>query len=243
MSSIFNTFLVTPLYNTLIALLAAIPGADAGVAIILLTVIVRFVLYPLSKKAVHTQVQMQEIAPALQEIREKYKDNAQLQAQKTLELYRQAGVNPFSGFLVLLIQLPIIFALYRIFLHAGFPNVDMSMLYSFIQAPESIHTVFLGLIDLTQKSAILALFAAASTYFQIKLAVSKQALPSDGKNSFQNDLARAMQTQMKYIFPVIVFFISYSISGVIALYWLTSNLFTIGQEIVVRRKLTKQKTA
>ena len=84
--------------------------------------------------------------------------------------------------------------------------------------------------------SILALLAAVTTYYQIKLAspINKK---TSNTPSFGDDLARSMQTQMKYFFPVMVFFIAYTISGVIALYWLTTNLFTIGQEIFVRRKL------
>ncbi len=236
MTAFYHLAIHDPLYNGLIGIFNLLPWADAGVAIILLTCIVRLVLFPLSRKAVHTQIKMQEINPALVAIKEKYKNDSQEQARKTLELYKEKGVNPFSGVLVLIIQLPIIFALYRIFLYAGFPNVDKSILYSFVHAPEHINTVFLGLVNLSQKSVALAILAAVSTFFQLKLATPK---PSSNKTdeSFGGNLAQSMQTQMKYFFPILVFFISYKISGVIALYWLTSNLFTIGQEIVVRKKL------
>ncbi len=241
MIAFYYTAIHDPLYNGLIGIFNLLPWADAGVAIIILTVVVRLILYPLSKKAVLTQVRMQEISPALAVIKEKYKNNSQEQAKKTLELYREQGVNPFSGVFVLLIQLPIIFALYKIFLDAGFPNVDSSILYSFVRAPENINTVFLSLINLTEKSAVLALLAAISTYFQLKLAIPKSLVKPKDSQSFGDNLAYNMQTQMKYFFPVIVFFISYTISGVIALYWLTSNLFTIGQEIYVRRKIKSIK--
>lgn len=245
MSFLYNGVIFNPLYNTLISIFTFFPWADAGIAVILLTILVRLILFPLSKKAVVTQVRMQEINPGIQAINEKYKDNAEEKARQTLALYKEKGVNPFSGVLVLLIQLPIIFALYRIFLHAGFPNVDTTLLYSFIHSPAHINTTFLGLIDITQKSAVLALLAAISTYFQLHIATRRQdSSKKDGskQTGFSADLAQSMQNQMKYFFPIIVFFISYKISGVIALYWLTSNLFTIGQEIVVRRKIASLKT-
>jgi YidC/Oxa1 family membrane protein insertase len=244
MTAFYHIFIHDPLYNGLIAVFTLLPWADAGVAIIILTCVVRLILFPLSRKAVHTQVRMQEINPALAAIKEKYKDNSQEQAKKTLELYKEKGVNPFSGVLVLLIQLPIIFALYRIFLYAGFPVVNKSILYSFVHAPAHINTVFLGLINLTEKSVVLAVLAAVTTFFQLKLAAPMPVnKPKDGKKSFGDNLAQSMQTQIKYFFPILVFFISYKISGVIALYWLTSNLFTIGQEIVVRRKLASVSRA
>lgn len=240
MSALFNHLLVNPLYNVLVGLFAVIPFADAGIAIIIVTILVRLALFPLSKKAVRAQVEMQRIAPELERIKEDHKGNQEAQAKATLELYKKSGVNPFSGFLVLLIQLPVIFALYRIFLSTGFPNIDATRLYSFVHAPASVSAYFLG-ITLTEKSYLLAFLAAVTTFFQIKLA----ALPKvdDSKKSFGNDLAKSMQSQMKYFFPIIVFFIAYKISGVIALYWLTTNLFTIGQEIVVRRKLKEEARA
>ena len=237
MHTLYTNFLVKPIYNLLVSLFNVIPVAEAGLAIILVTIIVRLALFPLSKKAVKAQVEMQNIAPELEEIKTKYKGNQEEQARRTLALYRERKVNPFSGILVLLIQLPVIFALYHIFISTGFPQIDTTLLYHFIGAPESVNTFFLG-SDLTQKSAVFAILAAITTYFQIKLATSSSLTKKNIQNSgFGGDLAKSMQTQMKYFFPILVFFISYKISGVVALYWFTTNLFTIGQEIVVRRKL------
>jgi YidC/Oxa1 family membrane protein insertase len=236
MSYLYHLIIFNPLYNALIAIFTFLPWADAGVAVVLITIFVRLILFPLSQKAVVAQVRMQQIAPALAAIKEKYKDNTEEQARQTLALYKDKGVNPFSGILVLFIQLPVIFALYRIFLYTGFPNVDTAILYSFIHIPDHINTVFLGM-DLTKKSALLALLAAVATFFQMRLATARLPAKTAGK-SFGDDLARSMQTQMKYFLPLLVFFIAYKISGVIALYWLTTNLFTIGQEIVVRRRLS-----
>lgn len=235
MSGLYHTFFFDPLYNTLLLLFKFMPWADAGIIIILLTVLVRLVLFPLSRKAVVTQVKMAEIGPQLEEIKESYKNKPEEQAKQTLALYREKGVNPFSGIIVILIQIPLIIALYQIFLH--FSEVRTDLLYSFVTAPEQVNTVFLGLIDLAGKSALIALLAAISTYFQLAVAGKYQAVPKG--NSFGDNLTRSMQSQMKYLFPVIVFFISYRISGVIALYWLTTNIFSIAQEIYVRHRLAK----
>ena len=233
MSFLYQTFFFDPLYNALILLFKVIPWADAGFIVILLTVLVRLLMFPLSRKAVLTQVKMAEIAPDLAKIKEQYKDKAEEQARRTLALYKERGVNPFSGILVIIIQIPIILALYQIFLH--FPQVNAELLYSFVKVPESINTLFLGFLDITAKSVVLAVLAALSTFVQFKVSAQGQTAPT-GK-SFGDNLTRSMQTQMKYFFPVIVFFISYSISGVIALYWLTTNLFSIAQELFVRRKI------
>ncbi len=243
MSNLYHHFIFNPLYNALIAIFTFLPWADAGVAVILITIFVRVILFPLSQKAVVAQVKMQQISSDLQKIKEKYKDDTEEQARQTLALYKERGVNPFSGILVLLIQLPVVFAVYRIFLYTGFPQVDTALLYPFIHIPENISAVFLGM-DLTQKSAILAFLAALATFFQMRLATARMPAKAKGdEKSFGDDLARSMQTQMKYFLPVLVFFIAYKISGVIALYWLTTNLFTIGQEIAVRKRLSTLQPA
>ena len=234
---LYHKFFFDPLYNLLVFLFEIFPWADAGILVILLTILVRLIMYPLSRKAVVTQVKMAEIGPELAEIKEKYKDKAEEQARRTLALYKERGVNPFSGILVIVIQVPIILALYQIFLH--FPTVDPGILYSFVSVPENINTTFLGLIDISAKNAIIAALAAASTYFQFQVSMSGQTKPQG--NSFTDNLTRSMQSQMKYFFPVLVFFISYKISGVIALYWLTTNLFSIGQELFVKRNLRTAK--
>lgn len=235
MSEIYHALFFDPLYNFLILLFKVIPWADAGVVVIIVTVVVRLILFPLSRKAVLTQVKMAEIGPELNEIKEKYKGNSEEQARKTLALYKERNVNPFSGILVIIIQLPIIFALYQIFLHL--PEINPSYLYSFVPVPEIINTTFLGLLDISAKSAIIAFLAAVSTYLQFQVSMKGQKTPEG--NSFGDNLTRNMQKQMKYLFPVIVFFISYQISGVIALYWLTTNLFSIAQELFVKRNIPK----
>lgn len=233
MSYFYHTFFFDPLYNALVLLFKVFPWADAGIIVIILTILVRLILFPLSRKAVLTQVKMTEIGPELEEIKEKYKGRSEEQARRTLALYKSRGVNPFSGILVIIIQIPIIFALYQIFVH--FPQLDPAVLYSFVKVPENINTTFLGLIDISGKSALIAFLAAVSTYLQFKVSMKNQPEPKG--NSFGDNLTRNMQTQMKYVFPVIVFFISYSISGVIALYWLTTNLFSIAQELFVRKNI------
>lgn len=233
MSNIYHNFVFDPLYNFLAVLSNFLPWADAGVIIIILTILVRIAIFPLSRKAIHTQVKMAEIAPELEKIKEKYKDKSEEQAKQILSLYKDKKVNPFSGIFVIIIQIPIILALYQIFLH--FPEVNKALLYSFVTAPEFVNTNFLGLVDITGKSVVLALLAGASTFLQFRISTKGQTAPQG--NSFGNNLARNMQTQMKYFFPVIVFFISYSISGAIALYWLATNTFSIGQELIIRRKM------
>jgi YidC/Oxa1 family membrane protein insertase len=238
MSYLYTHFIYTPLYNGLVGLSDLLPFLDAGLIIILFTIIVKLVLFPISKKAVRTQAMMKLVEPELNAIKEKYKNDKQAQALQVMNFYKAKQINPFSSIFLLFIQLPIIFALYKIF-YTGFSPVDTSILYSFITAPASINMVFIGLIDVASKSWIMALVAAVSQFFQIRYSMPVLP-PKKDKPTFSEDFARNMQVQMKYIFPVMIFFISYHVAAALALYWTTSNIFMIGQEIVVRRQLTRE---
>lgn len=233
MSWLYNTLMYEPLYNGLIFLMDI--GADAGVAVVVLTLIVRFILFPLSRKAVITQQNVKRFQPEIDAIKEKYKKDRQEQARKILELYKEKGINPFSSFFLILIQLPIIFALYRIFWASGLPEIKQNILYSFVPVPESVNMVFIGIFDIASKSWVLAVLVGITTFVQMKLSMPALKGAKPIGQSFKDDLARSMNIQMRYFFPVISIFISYTLSGAIALYWLTSNLFTIGQEIVIKR--------
>ncbi|HAT68255.1 MAG: hypothetical protein A2481_03780 [Candidatus Yonathbacteria bacterium RIFOXYC2_FULL_47_9] len=231
----FSTVFYQPIYNALVFLISAVPGANVGIAIILLTVLVRVTLLPLAHKSVVSQAKMREIAPHVEKLKEKHKDDKQEQARKTMELYREYGINPFSGCLLVLLQLPIIFALYFVFFK-GLPNLNGDHLYSFVHLPETVNMMFLWVM-LSKKSIILAALAAITQYYQIKLSIPALAPAAKGATpSFKDDFARSFNMQMRYMLPLIVFGISYSISAAIALYWTTSNLFSIGHELYVKRK-------
>ena len=103
------------MYNALVFLLSIIPGGHVAVAVILLTILVKIILLPLSKKMFLSQIAQRKIQPLLKKIQEEYKDNRQLLGIKMLELYRENKLNPFSSILLLLIQIPIVFALYFVF--------------------------------------------------------------------------------------------------------------------------------
>jgi YidC/Oxa1 family membrane protein insertase len=244
-SNLFHTFVYDPLYNGLVFLIDLLPFADVGVVIILFTIIVKLILFPLSQKAVRTQIQTKAIQPEIEKIKEKYKEDRQKQAEEMLALYREKGINPFSGILLLLIQIPIIFALYFIFLRGGLPNINLDLLYSFVPVPEDISVVFLGLIDVTKKSIVVSVIVALSQYLQVRYSdpLKGTAKKSGAKRTFQDDLARSMGFQLKYVLPIIIGVVSYTLSVAVSLYWITNNLFTIGQEMYTRRKILKEAEA
>jgi len=242
LSFLFNTLIYNPLYNALVFILDVLPAIDVGIAVILLTIIVKLILFPLSRKAVHTQIELRALAPELESIKKQHKDNPQQQAQLTMKMYKEHGINPFSGFLLIFVQLPVIFALYFIFLRGGLPDINIDILYPFLNAPETINMNFLGFLDITKSGVILiALITGITQYIQIKLA-TPIALPKDKNDtSLSSSFAQSMQFQMRYVMPIIVAVIAYTLPSMIGLYWITSNLFTIGQEYFVRRKYTGGK--
>ncbi len=243
MQTLWNTIFYQPIYNALIFIINNITWGDVGFAIIILTVTVKFILFPLTKKSIKSQILMKRIEPDLKRIKKEFPDK-QEQAKKTFELYKKFGVNPFSGCLVVLLQLPVIFALYYVF-YKGL-SLGTGPLYSFIEVPINLHTNFLGFFDVHSKSIILAVLAGVSQFIQGYLATPIKPKVEIVKNmttpepkTFQEQLSDSMQMNIKYILPVFIAFIAYQISAAVALYWITSNIFTIAQEWYIRRKLTQ----
>lgn len=233
--NIWNTFLYQPLLNALAFLVSIVPGGDVGVAVIILTLLVKVILFPLSQKSIESQAEMNILAPELQRIKESGASKGE-QAKQTFELYKKHKVNPFSGCLLVLVQIPIIFALYYVFWKGL--NFESGLLYSFIHAPESVNMIFLGVLDISKKSLVLAILAGVSQYLQAYYMPQPITSPNTGNSvsSFSESFAKNMHMQMKYVFPFIVAFIAYSISGAVALYWITSNLFMVGQQIYVKKE-------
>ena len=232
LANIWNAVLYHPLLNALAFLVSIIPGGDVGIAIIILTLFVKILLFPLSQKSIESQAEMNILAPELKKIKDSGASKEE-QAKQTFELYKQHKVNPFSGCLLVLIQIPIIFALYYVF----YKGIDFqsATLYSFVNAPEHANMIFLGILDISQKSVILAILAGVSQYLQAYF--MPQLTPSKiPGGSFSENFAKSMQTQMKYVFPFVIAFIAYSISGAVAIYWITSNLFMVGQQIYVKKE-------
>jgi YidC/Oxa1 family membrane protein insertase len=245
MISLWNAIIYKPLYNVLIFLIAILPGHSVGGAIILLTLFVKILLYPLTGKSIIAQRQMRELEPELKLIRDKHKDDKQKQAKLTMELYQKHKVTPLSGCLPILIQIPIIIGLYWVFLK-GLQVIDTSILFSFISAPATLDMHFL-VFDLASKSIFLALLAGVTQFIQTHISLGKQpplSPASPGKASFQEDFARSMQVQMRYILPIMIGFTAYTTAGAVALYWATSNILSIIQELLMRpkEKIGQQKS-
>lgn len=235
MGELFSTLITDPLYNALILMVSVVPAHDIGIAVILLTVLVKLILFPLAAKASRTGRVMKRLEVPLRDIQTRFKHDRMLQAQKTMELYREHKVNPFSTVLVLFIQLPIILGLYFVFYKGGFPTVDPERLYAFITPSlTSINMQFLSLVDLSGRSLLLAIFAGVTQFFYARAMPTAASLGEKGSLSAQ--FAESMQIQVRYVLPVIIGVVAYSISAAVALYWITSNMFGIVQEYLLARK-------
>lgn len=235
LTNLWNTVLYEPFLNALAFLVSVTPGGDVGIAVILLTILVKIALLPLSAASIKSQAKMNLLAPELNKIK-KSGASKEDQAKQTFELYKKHKTNPFSGCLIILIQIPIIFALYYVF-YKGI-NFDSGLLYSFIPVPTNLNMNFLGLIDIGGKSLVLAIIAGVSQYFQAHFMPQPVASGAE-PGSFQESFAKSMQMQMKYIFPFLMAFIAYTVSGAVALYLITSNIFAIGQQVYLRKKSSK----
>lgn len=233
---IFENFLYHPLFNFLILLYSYLPGHDFGIAIILLTIIIRLILYPVSVKALNSQMALQKLQPKVQEIQKKYKDNKEQLTKETLDLYRKEKINPFSGLFLALIQLPILIALYTVFWKGLNPS-ELSNLYGFVPNPSQINAMFLGIIDLSKPNFIFALLAGVLQFFQTKMLTPKKSITEKG----QPDFSKAMQKQMLYIFPGITVIILLNLPSALGLYWIVSGIFSIGQQHFILRKIQHVK--
>lgn len=241
-STLFHAVFYNPIYNALVALVAFIPGGDVGVAVIVVTIIIRLILLPFSLSAARTQRAMKILEPKIKETKETHKGDKEKEALATLALYREAKVNPFASILTVFIQIPVLLALYWVFYYEPFSTVsaiNMTRVYSFTSIPHAVSLQFLGIISVAGKSVVLAILAGLTQFLQAHMALSGTMKPSDTK-SVQNDFQRVMGMQLKYVFPFIIGAISYSTSGAIALYFITTNLAGSLQEIHVRRMLQRE---
>lgn len=235
-SSTFHLIIYQPLYNALIWLVDRMPMHDMGLAVIVLTIAVRVIIYPLSRRAIESQKKMKELAPEIERLKEKHKDDPQEQSRAMFALYRERDVKPFASFGLLLVQIPIFLALYWIFARAGLPAVDDSLLYAFVAKPDSIHMLFLGFIELSGHSVVLAALVALSQVAYTRLAMGPRVKPKASGASFSEDMAASFDLQARYVLPVIIGVVSVSVAAAAPLYWLTSNLAMLVQEYLAGRR-------
>lgn len=183
-----------------------------GIAILLLVLIVRTLILPLTLKQVKSTKAMQAIQPELQKIKEQYKDNPQMQQQETMKLFQENKVNPMAGCFPLLIQMPVFIALYNSITH---------------NSAISAHSFLWLQLGEADKFFILPTIAAITTYIQTKMMSSM--------NSSPNGMQGPMKFMM-YVYPILIFVMAYQFPAALPLYWIYSNLYTITQNYLIYRK-------
>ena len=247
MITLYNEILHKPLLNALIFFYNTIAFEDLGVAIILLTVLIRMILYPLFQKGIRHQTAMQRLQPKIKKLQDDYKGNKEKQMEAMIALYREHKVNPFSGIFIMILQLPILIALYRIFIGIFEPGF-LEDLYSFVMRPAELHDSFLGLISLGKPSILIVGLAALAQYFQAKFALppaSPKTASRGGPKAAESGQTQAekMGRQMVFIGPIITIVIFFNFPAAVALYWLATSGFSIIQQIFVNRHLEHDRLA
>ena len=234
----FQTFFYQPILNLLVFLYNIVPGHDLGVAIILLTIIIKLLLLPLSKQSIKSQKSLQDIQPKVDELKKKYGKNKEEMGKKMMELYKEHKVNPFSSCLPLIIQLPFLIAVFRVF-RQGFNDGALDLVYPFISRPESINSLSLGFIELSKPNIYLAVLAGAAQFWQAKMMMTKKAaVKSDGAKD--ENMMAIMNKQMLYFMPAITVFIGLTLPGGLSLYWFLTTLFTALQQLYIFKKKEKE---
>lgn len=233
--NLFNLILYQPLFNILIIFYQYLPGQDFGIAIIVLTILIRILFYPLGIKSIKSQKILRDLQSKIREIQKKYKDDKEKQARAVMELYQKEKINPLSGCLPLLIQFPILVALYQV-LRRGLVPGEMVNLYSFIPNPGQIDPTFLEIIDLSRPSIILAALAGIFQFIQAKMISFETPEIKIGERMDQ--LSKIFQKQTLYFFPILTFLILFKLPSAIGLYWLLSTVFTIFQQYLVLKTQT-----
>jgi len=249
MAFIFNSFIYDPIYNLLIFVYNYLSFHDFGIAIIIVTILIKLALYPLSKKQIESQKKLQELQPKIKELQEKYKNDKEKQSKALMEFYKENKANPLSGCLPLIAQLIFLIAIYRVLFNISNDHllVDGSNLYSFVANPGQINSMFLGLVNLSASFSwsgfnlgsvfhlLIIILAALSQFYQSKMLMNK----SSNNDKKKGEMAEMMQKQMLYLGPALTLFIGFKFPAGLALYWLVSTVFMIFQQKAIIKKDAK----
>lgn len=231
----FQTFLIEPIYNLFVFLLGLMPYGDAGLAIIATVVLARILLYPVFLSSIRSQMNMSAMQIELEATKHKYEHDKKELAKHQMELVRKYKVNPLSILGSIIVQFGLLIALYFALFHEGFPEIDESLLYSFVHTPDTVSTNFFGLIDLlTPHHIVLGILVAVTQYAAIRLTIKRTPTTATGDKAATQ---RAQQQVMQYVMPAAVGILSYFFAGAVGLYFLAGNIISLIQEVIVKRHL------
>lgn len=236
MSNIFHIILYQPIFNLFVGLYNFLPGHDLGVVILVITLLVRLVLYPLTSSSIKAQKSMQELQPKLEAIKKEFAGDQQKQAQATMELYKNNKINPLTSCLPMLVQLPLLLALFWA-LEDGLASNNLAQnLYSFIHNPGTLNPVSLKFFDLAKPSVVLAVLAGAAQFFQAKTLSRKPAPAAAGKDGKDESMTAMMNKQMLYVMPLMTVVIGFRFPAGLTLYWFLSTALMVAQQLYLFKK-------
>lgn len=237
----FHEIFYKPMYNVLVYILSLLPSHDVATAVIILTVVVKIVLLPLSKKMFLSQIAQKKVQPIISKLQEEYKNDRQMLGVKMLEVYREHKLNPLSSIFLMLIQIPIVFALYFVFSKGGLPTLKIEDLYTFTPHIIDVQHVLFS-IDFTKASIYIGIAASFFQYIQIRLSLNnipqnpELANKSISEMKPEEMMQKQMTVMMKYFIPFFILLASLQVSAAVALYWIVSSIFMIVQELYFRKK-------
>lgn len=225
-----------------------------GFSIILFTIFIRFILYPLFSSQLKASKKMQELHPHISKIKEQYKGNNAMISQETMKLYKEHGINPAAGCLPVLLQLPLIFVLYSVLSNIiKAPNlvaseINKTVQVDFLKITESIDQTFFGIplgltpVQIMPKNLALEfgllillvpVITGALQYVQSKMMFPKKV---EGDIKKTDDFSSIFATQATYIFPIMIGFFSFTFPVGLSLYWNTFTIFGIIQQYKIQQK-------
>jgi YidC/Oxa1 family membrane protein insertase len=256
--SIFRAFISKPILNGLVLIASILPYHSLGGAVILLTLLIKFLLYFPSQHALQSQKKLQTIQPKLDELKRKHEGDQKRLTEETMKLWKEEKINPLESCLPTVVQIPILLGLFFIIRDSGHLDLARHLLYSpFSSLDWTFSTHFLNLIDLARvpfegivwwppsatslrilaSGLPLPFLTACLQFVQMHLAFKKTAALKK-KGDEKKDLADALnpQVMMKYMLPIMILFISGGLPAAVSLYWVASTAFAIGQQMIVNRR-------
>lgn len=235
--------LYKPILNILLFLISVMPGKNLGLAVILLTLIIKLALVFPNHKALKSQKKMKEVQPQLEALKLKYKDDPQRMAQETMAIYKKYKVSPVSSCLPMLIQFPILIALFYV-VRDGLTAINPDFLYANIQAIDlSLVNTQFAWLDLTQTNwYVLPIVVGGLQFFQMRMTLGKNQPTSNkpkkkkgGEMDLENPMMM-MNKSMQYVMPVMVAVFTATLPAAVGIYWGTSTLFGLVQQLVINRE-------
>lgn len=234
MTQLITAVFYQPLLNLLVFIYNFTPGHDIGLAIIILTILIKLILYPFSAKSIKSQKALQELQPKIEAIKNQYKNEKEKQASEMMKLYKEEKVSPFSSCLPLLIQLPFLIAVYSVF-RAGLSQNSLSLIYPFITNPGQLNPIAFGFLDFSKPQIFLAVLAGLAQFWQAKMLITKKP-EVKGEGSKDENMMVIMNKQMTYLMPVMTVFIGATLPGGLVFYWFIITALTAAQQLLVFKK-------